>query len=416
MHADEAEVGQLLNTLRGDGQFKDHTGSEEAFDIFKGNEESLHDSRAMAPEKSGHFTEQSEGQASSPFKQSLAVEGMGYPEMQPDSNTSMRSERSNGSAAQHNSIEWILLPSDGVEAQSHPSCSLVDQPTTSKESGGQAHELHVHLAGGEAGNTLGRRYGECTAGEEGAQAEASVASTVLQLQMPAPSQHLEHRPLRFSDLGADTLVELGTPRSSTNVRRADTDNCVNEAAPVGQSMSITGLDRAHPASSRSYGSADWRSAGGESEGGLRHVDEPSQFFEAPSISSAPTAPPTAAAAGAASVRQSEEPRSFVVEENCQRPALVAKEQGSSAGLGRPSVRSQAILMSVEPGAMMVDKPMATITSFSRRTDRLPPACAETQEACLPAGVSCHQGQCRCLHFAPMDCTLASLLLWPSAFN
>ena len=82
MHADEAEVGQLLNTLRGDGQFKDHTGSEEAFDIFKGNEEFLHDSRAMAPEKSGHFTEQSEGQASSPFKQSLAVEGMGYPEMQ----------------------------------------------------------------------------------------------------------------------------------------------------------------------------------------------------------------------------------------------------------------------------------------------------------------------------------------------
>lgn len=82
MHADEAEVGQLLNTLRGDGQIKCHTGSEEAFDIFKGNEESLHDSRAMAPEKPGHFTEHSEGQASFSFKQSLAIEGRGYPEMQ----------------------------------------------------------------------------------------------------------------------------------------------------------------------------------------------------------------------------------------------------------------------------------------------------------------------------------------------
>jgi hypothetical protein len=334
--------------------------------------------------------------------------------MQPDSNTSMRSERSNGSAAQHNSIERMSLPSDEDEAQSHPSCSLVDQPTTSEESGGQVHELHMHLAEREAGNTLGRRYGESTGGEEGARAGASVASAVLQLQMPATSQHREHqRPLRFSDLGADTLVELGTPCSSTDVTRADTDDCVKQAAPVGQS--ITGLDRArhHPASSRNYGSTDWRSAGGASEGGLCHVDEPCQLFEAPSISSAPITAPTAAAAGAASVRQSEQPRSIVVEEKCQRPAVIAKEQGSRAGLGRPSVRSQAILMSVEPGAMMVDKPLAAITSFSRRTDRLPPACAETLEACLPADVSCHQGQCRCLHFAPMDCTLANLL-WPSA--
>lgn len=114
----------------------------------------------------------------------------------------MRSERSNGSAAQHNSIERMSLPSDEDEAQSHPSCSLVDQPTTSEESGGQVHELHMHLAEREAGNTLGRRYGESTGGEEGARAGASVASAVLQLQMPATSQHREHqRPLRFLTWG-----------------------------------------------------------------------------------------------------------------------------------------------------------------------------------------------------------------------